>query len=259
MQPNMFMVNQPPPAPGQAIAWMPRPAPIPGVPPGLEYLTMLDTIRVEQIPSFLEAFTGFDTNNKYVLRNAGNQQFLYAYEDTDVCMRICCGNQRGFTFHIIDNLRQEVLTITREFKCCAGCCWFAGCCSCCAYEITVQAGGTIIGYIRQKGSFWKAAYDILDETGNTILKIEGPFCILDGPLCPFENDFKVLTADGQSQIGKITKEYAGFVREMITVADNFSITFPIDLSVKAKATLIGALFLIDFMFFEDKQKNNNNK
>jgi hypothetical protein len=31
-----------------------------------------------------------------------------------------------------------------------------------------------------RGSFWKAAYDILDENHQTILKMEGPCCICDG-------------------------------------------------------------------------------
>ena len=31
-----------------------------------------------------------------------------------------------------------------------------------------------------------------------------------------------------------------------------------DFAVKAKATLLGALFLIDFMFFENRQENDNN-
>ena len=43
---------------------------------------------------------------------------------------------------------------------------------------------------------------------------------------------------------------------MFTDADNFGINFPIDLDVKVKATLLGATFLIDFMYFE-KQNNNS--
>lgn len=53
---------------------------IPGCPPGLEYLAQLDKIKVEQLVSLTEAFLGFERNNKYVLRNGNNQQFLYAYE-----------------------------------------------------------------------------------------------------------------------------------------------------------------------------------
>ena len=41
---------------------------------------------------------------------------------------------------------------------------------------------------------------------------------------------------------------------MFTDSDNFGISFPMDLDVRMKATLLGALFLIDIMFFE--KKNN---
>ena len=56
------------------------------------------------------------------------------------------------------------------------------------------------------------------------------------------------------------KRYAqplGVVKEAFTDADNFSLTFPIDLDVKVKATLLGAVFLIDFMFFEKKNNESN--
>lgn len=67
-------------APGSQENWMTRPMAIPGCPPGLEYLTQLDKIKVEQLVSLIEAFTGFERNNKYALRNANNEQFLFAYE-----------------------------------------------------------------------------------------------------------------------------------------------------------------------------------
>lgn len=252
-------VMVPPPAPpGQAVQWMQRPEPIPGVPAGLEYMTMIDSFQVEQIKSFLEAFTGWDTNNKYVIKNAVGQQAYYAVEDTDTCMRVCCGNQRGFQINVLDNMQNVVMRISREFKCCTGCCWCAGCCDHCAFEVTIEAPvGQVVGYVKQGGSFWKANYDILDETHEPILKIEGPCCICDGPCCPCDNEFKLLTLDKSSQIGAVKKVYAGFITEMVTMADRFTIDFPMDLSVKAKASLLGALFLIDFMFFEKNDNNNN--
>ena len=39
---------------------------------------------------------------------------------------------------------------------------------------------------------------------------------------------------------------------MVTDADNFVVTFPQSLDVKKKALLLGACFLIDFMYFEDR-------
>ena len=106
--------------------------------------------------------------------------------------RVCCQAQRGFQINIIDNLNTVVMRISREFKCCAGCCWFAGCCDACAHEIVVEAPiGNVVGYVKQNGSFWKASYDILDANHELVLQIGGPCCILDGACCPFDNNFDV--------------------------------------------------------------------
>ena len=102
---------------------MPRPETLPGVPSGLEYLTMVGELKVKQQVTMLEAFTGWEENNKYVVTNTASQQVFYAVESTGACMRVCCGAQRSFEMHILDNLGQEVMLIRREFKCCAGCGW----------------------------------------------------------------------------------------------------------------------------------------
>lgn len=59
-----------------------------------------------------------------------------------------------------------------------------------------------------------------------------------------------MTPDDSQQLGKISKQYTDYIQENYTKADNFSISFPMDLDVKVKATLLGAVFLIDFMYFE---------
>lgn len=50
---NVQLTPNPPATPG-VVVWMPRPNPIPNCPPGLEYLTMVDRLLVQQIPSLLE-------------------------------------------------------------------------------------------------------------------------------------------------------------------------------------------------------------
>jgi len=42
---------------------------------------------------------------------------------------------------------------------------------------------------------------------------------------------------------------------MFTKADNFAVSFPIDLDVRMKAVLLGTIFLIDFMYFEQKKND----
>ena len=43
-------------------------------PPGLEYLTLIDQLLVKQKLEMLEAIVGFETNNKYVVKNSMGQQ-----------------------------------------------------------------------------------------------------------------------------------------------------------------------------------------
>ncbi|GAA55617.1 phospholipid scramblase 1 [Clonorchis sinensis] len=66
-----------------------------------------------------------------------------------------------------------------------------------------------------------------------------------------------MSADGNTEVGLITKQWSNIIQEMYTDADNFGIAFPMDLDVRIKATLIGAVFLIDFMFFEDNQPHRS--
>ena len=73
-QVQMQMMAAPPEAP-------------PNCPPGLEYLTMIDQLLVKQKVEMLEAFTGFEGNNKYVVKNTMGQQvsergrFLYSFKN----------------------------------------------------------------------------------------------------------------------------------------------------------------------------------
>lgn len=76
----------PPMAPGQPQqqqqqqqggGWMTIPQGIPNCPPGLEYLTSIDQLLVHQKVELLEAFTGFETANKYTVKNTLGQK-VYA-------------------------------------------------------------------------------------------------------------------------------------------------------------------------------------
>ena len=65
--------------------------------------------------------------------------------------------------------------------------------------------------------------------------------------------FKVKTPSG-GEIGVVTKKWAGFIKEYFTDAETFVVTWPMDLDAKVKGLLLGAVILVDFMFFE--KKNN---
>nr|XP_039271271.1 phospholipid scramblase 1-like [Styela clava] len=249
--------SQPAVIPPGASQWMVRPAALEGVPPGLEYLTQLDQILIHQQVELFEAFTGIETKNRYAIKNSLGQQCYFAYEESDLCMRLCCGNMRGFQMHIVDNTGKEVIRAYRDFRCCVGCCWcISG--ETCAFIVPVESPtGVPIGRIIQLCSAWKPKYAIQNERNETILIIQGPCCVWSGPCCPQDVPFEIKTADESQTIGRLARQYAGLAKEWFTDATNFGINFPMDLDVKAKALLLSATFLIDMMFFEKKNNDNN--
>lgn len=76
------------------------------------------------------ALVGFESNNKYEVRNSMGQNVFYAVEENDCLSRQCCGPVRSFTIHVLDNFGQEIITITRPLKCMS--CFFP----CCLQEVS---------------------------------------------------------------------------------------------------------------------------
>lgn len=232
---------------------MPRPEATPGVPPGLEYLAQIDQVLVHQQVEVVEVLTGFQMENKYQIKNSLGQQVYFAAEESSVSQRLFCGPARGFVIHIVDNNGQEVTRVTREFKCCGGCSCCANCGSC-ALEIQIEAPvGQVVGIARQLQSCVTPRFSIMDSNQQQVFYVEGPTCICQGICCTADVDFRIYTADRAHEVGKLSKQWSGYVKEAITNANNFGVSFPMDLDVRMKATLIGTLFLIDFMYFEHKK------
>lgn len=151
--------------------WMSIPSGIPNCPRGLEYLTSIDQLLVKQKVELLEAFTGFETNNKFSIKNSLGQKVYYAVEDNDCCTRNCCGPARPFDMKVFDNYQQEVIHLYRPLACSA-CCF-----PCCLQTMDVSAPpGNTIGSIEQEWSICSPSFRIKNHIGDTVLRIEGPFC-----------------------------------------------------------------------------------
>ncbi|XP_039616496.1 phospholipid scramblase 1-like isoform X2 [Polypterus senegalus] len=225
--------------------FMPAPSRPIGCPPGLEYLTQIDQVLIHQQIELAEVIFGLQFNNKYEIKNSLGQKIFFAAEENDFCNRCCCGPLRSFVIKIMDNFNQEVIEVRRPLRC------GGFCCPCCPQELEVHAPpGTPIGYVVQDWHPFIPKFTIQNENREPVLKIQGPCC---GCRCCADVNFKVLALDGISEVGMITKQWGGILREAYTNADNFGVQFPMDLDVKVKAVMLGACFLIDFMYFEHKQ------
>ncbi|XP_064618624.1 phospholipid scramblase 1-like isoform X2 [Lineus longissimus] len=232
-------------------------------PPGLEYLAQIDQLLIHQQVELVEVLTGFHCNNKYAIKNAMGQQIYFAAENTEMCQRLFCGAERGFLIDIIDNGGQVVGRITREFKCCYGCCWCATTSGTCHMEIVIESPvGTPVGYVRLGRFCCNPVFYVMNANKEDVFMVTRSCCMCQWFCCTDDLDFNMFPkgADGNwdkaSPVGKVSKQWAGCFKEGLTNANNFSANFPMDLDVKMKFTMFGLAFLIDFYYFEDNDNDN---
>jgi uncharacterized protein YxjI len=99
-----------------------------------------------------------------------------------------------------------------------------------------------LGTIKREFSLLRRIYSVFDLNGKKIFQLFGPI------LHPWTFEIR----DDSKEYGKITKKWSGLLKEGFTDADNFGVTFPNDWPNEQKALFLGAVFLIDFVHFEDK-------
>lgn len=221
-------------------------------PRGLEYLAQVDQLLIKQKKEGLEVLTNFEMANEYLVLNTTGQMVYNCKEESNVCIRQCLSASRPFVMHVNDGTNTEVIRITRPCKACPSLFSFS---ECCADRVEVEAPiGQPIGRVMQVYDGCSIRYNILDASGDVILQIHGPsvcHCSCIGQDIKFE----LMTKDGSTVIGKISKQWANLLQELFTDADNFGVKFPMDLDVKAKALALAAVMLIDFMYFENNEKH----
>jgi len=249
------MMQQPMGATGGA-GWMPQPTHgVAGVPSGLEYLKKLDGMIVYQQHDFMEMFSDIENPNVYNIYNNHMQVIYRAAEDSNCCARHCLGKSRAFTMKIKENNCKEIIRIHRKTAIFGF-----------DEEITVTSGTTneLFGVIRTKkdsglcnkgltgrGCLEYPIYNLYDSKGLLIFELRGPEGGWCGTCCQQDVEYPFVNLLGQ-KIGGVTKVWEGYKRNRHTNADKYGLHFPENLCVKLKASLLGAVFLIDFLYYETK-------
>ena len=197
----------------------------------MTYQGASETYLVRQKKEWGEILTGFETRNRYAVTDeAGRELYLAAEVGGSTLGRMFLKHLRPWTIHILDPAGRAVVTFERPWR------WFF-------HEAAVRdAAGNHLGTIKRQWSWIRRRYAILDASGAEALELFGPL------LRPWTF---IVRRDGE-EIGAIRKKWSGLLKEAFTVADNFGVTFPADLDTPLKSLLLGAVFLIDFVHFEDR-------
>lgn len=201
----------------------------------LQALSQATALMIRQNKEWGEILTGFETKNRYEVIGRQNSTVLDAHESGGSAMeaitRLFLKSLRPFKMNLFSTDGVALFQLRRPFRF-----YF--------HELEVRnSTGAPLGTIKRKFSILRRIYSVLDRSGRELFTLFGPL------LHPWTFHIK----QGDRQVGKITKKWSGLAKESFTDADNFGIEFPDGIGLSQKAILLGAVFLIDFVHFENKQ------
>ena len=197
----------------------------------MELLDAASGLVISQKKEWGEILTGFETKNKYMVSDStGRELYMAVEEGGSTLLRFFLKALRPFEINVYRLDQQHVIRVKRPFR------FFF-------HELAIYGStGNLLGTLKREFSLFRRIYSIFDPNGRQIFQLFGP--ILRPWTFEIRNDSK--------ELGKITKKWTGFLKEGFTDADNFGVTFPNNWSNEQKALFLGAVFLIDFVHFENK-------
>jgi uncharacterized protein YxjI len=200
----------------------------------MEKLQSINALIVSQRKEWGEILTGFEQKNKYVVMDLSGRELYAAVEECgSLLLRWFLKALRPFEINVYTFDSRPALKLKRPFRF-----YF--------HELEIMdPNGRTLGTIQRRFSLLRRIYSVLDNTGKEIFKLFGPI------LHPWT--FEIRKAD--TEYGKITKKWSGLLKEGFTDADTFGVSFPETWDVSVKSLFLGAVFLIDFVHFENKGNN----
>ena len=230
-------------------------------------LSEVDTILVRQEVEHFEAMSGIETENSYVVLGAAAQRAKFrmlAIEQSGVLARLVCGSRRPFTMKLVaapleahgasaragfgsmgidPRLRgaAPLLVLERPLRLVR-------------QEVVVRDGaGERLGRVRQECRVVARDFTVLDAGDEPVMLIHCGFGLAN--LITPRWTFTLLGLDGEP-VGEIRKQWSGLLQEAFTDADNFGVALPAELPSTSKALVLAAVILIDYLYFEDNELQN---
>lgn len=194
-------------------------------------LTQHQELIIRQHVEYLEAFSGFETENRYSVSTPEGEELLYAYEESGFFSRQFLSSHRPLSIHVIDDDGQPVMTASRSFF------WFL------SHLHFIDADEREVGSLRRKFAVLGRKFELEDGNGDIVAELKG------GLLRP--NTF-MFYKDGE-EVARITKQWGGILREIATDADTFKVQMDTrELGQDFALMVLGTAFAIDLDFFESK-------
>ncbi|GLV41697.1 uncharacterized protein CBL_13364 [Carabus blaptoides fortunei] len=206
---------------------------------GLDFLIGAEQVHIQQTVELNDLLASVESENRYTVKVPQGETLYLASEASTSFHRLCFGSRRAFTMRLYDQTRQEAIHFVRKLA-------FTNClCGCYLQELQIWIPpGELIGVVKQDWTFMVPTFSVQNNQKRTLFKVEGPAM----SICSKNEEayFKIFSPDGTIQMGSIHYQW-----DQLLVGYNLCLTFPSrNTSSKEKALLLGATFLLEYMYFE---------
>ena len=234
----------------------------------------------------LQECCGCEANTEFKIstKEQKDNDILYAIENTSCCLRCCCPSNRPFKITVSQGGKKggaKIATYDRAWACPVSCC--KCCCRQRVYVTSYLHSVHIFSLIELEMAYVRSCREVKNEQGHSLgnitetcwwcvpkfainrpngtteYKIHPPTCccgtvvnVCAAGCCNCKVPFDIIDHDKGEKVGRITKVWSGLGKELLTDADNFETDFPVYADGASKARILGAVFLLNQVFFESK-------
>ena len=212
------------------------------VPEGFQQLKNLASVNIRTTIDSRERCCGGGMS--YHVLNEDGDLVYSVLEDSNVCQRHIFGPHRPLFLSILNEVGDLVCLFVKPLRCDAA--WVP----CWMHKLMVQTPDEVaVGWIRQRFSLADAVLDIMNDDDEVAFQVKGgPSCAIR---CTTEMTFGLYPEEEETPDGEISK-FDAMVEDLpLDMShEDFLIRFPEDATEKEKMLILGAGFLLNFMYFE---------
>ncbi|KAJ9593742.1 hypothetical protein L9F63_014715, partial [Diploptera punctata] len=217
-------------------------------PSGLDFLRGVTELQIQQTVELDDLLAYVESENRFQVKVPQGETIYVAAESSSKTQRMCCASNRAFQITLFDHSQQEAIRFTRILACTS---WLFGCC---LQELQVFSDiDMYAGSVIQEWSITAPSFKLINASNTVMFRLIGPKSATTCCGNNYQARFDLKNPECTMNLGNITHTWDNSSSDY-----NLVITFPtsgeINVTNEMKAVILGAAFLLEYMYFETPKR-----
>ncbi|XP_029672713.1 phospholipid scramblase 1-like isoform X1 [Formica exsecta] len=201
---------------------------------GTQFLAGVEQLEIQQVIDLSTLLGRMERGTQYRVKVPRAETLFLAMESKTETESRMCGWYKGFVLNVLDQCGETAFVMRKDPS------WMHVPGS--RQKITVESAN-LIGSVEENFSLMGPNFTVYDAFKEPLCNIYGPnIC---GCCMYKEAQFQIISLDGSRQVASLIHQW-----DHLSVDYILLLTFPVDTDVKLKSLLLGASFLIEYLYFQ---------